>query len=138
MYELKECLSATRTIKDVCEEIEEIRSKAMSPKNQIITGMPRGGFSRKSDDYVVRLERLERICEKMRFKRDDNWNYALKKFRDANIKPEYIQLMMLRFYSGLQWKKCCEIMIESYPDQNWNINKVFRTYRNVLSKTEHS
>lgn len=139
MYELDECLKATRAIKDISEQIEEIRSRATSPKNQVITGMPRGsgGFGSKSDDFVIKLERLERKRRIMECRRDDNWKSALDTFHDMNVKAEHIHLMMFRFYCGLKWGRCRDIMAEEYPDQNWNMNKVFRIYRNVLSKTEH-
>ena len=140
MHELDECLKATRAIKDIDEQIEEIKARAMSPKNQIITGMPRGtnGFGGKSDDYVIKLERLYNRRQKRINARDEHWNTALHIFNDINIREDHIHLLRLRFYCGMQWDKCCILMSERYPERNWNINKIFRVYRNVLSKTDNS
>lgn len=140
MHELDECLSAARAIKDIDEQIQEIKSRAMSPKNQIITGMPRStsGFGGKSDDYVIKLERLNNRRQKRINARDEHWNTALNIFNDINIREDHIHLLWLRFYCGMQWDKCCTLMAEKYPERNWNINKIFRAYRNVLSKTDNS
>lgn len=134
MQKLDECLALTRELKEIDEDILELKTTMVSPKGQIITGMPRGGspVGNKADDYMVRLERLEEKKKRKTGKREKLWNEAVAVFQKNHIKSEYVELMKYRFYSGLQWKVCCDLMCEKYPTQNWNINKTFRAYRQIL------
>ena len=135
MKELDECLAKTRKIKEINEDIAELRDRAFSPKNQIITGMPRGGAGgNQSDSYIVKLERLEDRQERLIHERDSLWDGIYEALTSKNIKAEHITLLRHRFYSGLQWPKCCKLMCEEYPGNKWNMNKVFRVYRQILKK----
>lgn len=138
MYELDRCLELARSINKIDEQIEELECGVKSPKNQVITGMPRGGGGgNQLDMYMIRLERLEKRRDKLRDKQSALWEKACVKFRKGNVDVEHIQLMYYRFELGLKWKKCCDFMALIYPYQNWNINKAFRVYRAVLKKTEN-
>lgn len=135
MYELEECLKVTREIKEVDELIEELQERAMSPKSQKITGMPRGGsIGSQNEDYLVKKERLLKDKDRLMQKRKEIWNKAYSILKAKGVKGEYIYLMQLRFYNGLNWNKCCDVMNKKYPDANWNINKIFRTYRNIAKE----
>lgn len=131
---LDDCLALTRELKELDEKIFELKTTMLSPKGQIITGMPRSGGpnGNKADDYMVRLERLEERKKRAKGKREKVWNEAVAIFQKKHIKGEYVELMKLRFYRGLQWKQCCAPMCEKYPTQSWNINKIFRVYRQIL------
>lgn len=132
---LDECLEKTRDIKDIEEEIEELRERAMSPKNQVITGMPRGSAGgNQSDSYMVKLERKEAKQKRLIRERDELWEEVTKALNAKEVKREHVILLQYRFIKGYPWKKCCSIMCKRYPDDNWNMNKVFRVYRQVLRK----
>lgn len=133
MQKLDDCLSKTRKIKEIEERITELRESVMSPKNQLITGMPRGGAGgNQSESYIVKLERLEDRRKKLIRQRDELWEEIIYTLGEA--KEEYIALLQYRFFKGLQWKKCCTLMCNKYPDSGWNMNKVFRVYRQILRK----
>lgn len=132
---LDTCLSTTRKIKDIEEDILEMRARAMSPKNQVITGMPRGGTAEnQSDSYMVKLERLSAKKRKLEFERDSQWDRIVEALLNKNVKMEHIELLRYRFYSGMQWRKCCALMCRDYEKSGWNMNKVFRIYRQILRK----
>lgn len=137
MKKLDECLSKTRRIKELEEQIEELRVSAMSPRNQIITGMPRGGaVGNQSDSYIIKLEWLEKKHDKLKKENDALWDSIVSRLEYKHIRGEHIELLRHRFYRGLQWRKCCSLMSENYPASNWNMNKVFRVYRQILRKLE--
>ena len=134
MQKLDECLSLTRDIKELDEQILELKTKALSPKGQIITGMPRGGGSNgnPADYYLDRLGIVEARKKRKLAEREAAWQEVVNTCEKANVKKEYIELLQYRFYHGKQWKQCCALMCEKYPDENYNINKVFRVYRKIL------
>lgn len=135
MKTLDDCLEETRKLKEINEQIAELKARTMSPKNQIITGMPRsGGGGNQNESYIVKLERLEARRDKIRARRAALWASIATACNDKKIKPEYISLLRHRFFKGLQWNKCCKLMCEEYPDSSWNMNKVFRVYRQILRK----
>ena len=135
MQKLDECLAKTRRIKELEEEIEEIRERAMSPRNQIITGMPRSsGGQNQSESYIVMIERREAAIDRLTKNRDQLWDETVDFLRGKNVNHVYIMLLRYRFYCGLPWQKCCDLMCEEDPTGKWNINKVFRVYRSILRK----
>lgn len=135
MSKLDECLAKTRKLKEIDEDILDLRSCAASPKNQVITGMPRGGAGgNQHENYICRLERLEARRSKIASDREKAWNEAIRIISVDGIKVEYIELLKHRFYLGYKWEKCCKIMCKLYPESNWNMNKVFRVYRQILRK----
>lgn len=135
MRNLDDCLEKTRKIKEIEEQIEELKSRVMSPKNQVITGMPRGGGGgNQSESYIVKLERLEVRKKKTEEERNELWHKITAALCEKSVKATYIQLLQYRFYYGMQWKKCCKLMCEKYPEGHWNMNKVFRVYRQIIRK----
>lgn len=139
MQELDNCLEYTRDIKAKDEIILEIRYRTLSPKNQIITDMPKGGGGNSNlmDSYLVKIERIERSKDALKEKRKLEWEKAKAKFNDTGItNAETVELMRLRFCCGLSWKKCALKMKELYPESKWNINKCFRVYRDVCTKAK--
>ena len=141
MLELDECLEVARKIKDIEDDILELESRTMSPKNQIITNMPKGGGSQDSgqDRYLIKLEKLQARKNYWCATLNSKWNIAkLALINHANVKDtRTFELLKLRFYYGYPWKKCAARMSEKHSTENWNINKCFRVYRSVLYKNDH-
>lgn len=132
MIELDECLRAKRKIAEIEEKIEALKAVILAPKNQVITGMPRGGNSLDNsiDRYMVRLEVLESQKKRMVDYHLKNWVAFVEKAEQAGISDQEKHLMFLRFGYGYPWSKCLDVMQSLYGD--WNINKVFRVYRRIL------
>lgn len=138
MRELDTCLDIIKEIKEKDETIQELRYRTMSPKSQVITDMPKGGGAHVNalDNYMVKLERTIKAKERLQEKLDYEWAIAKFSLTHYGItKSDTIELLRLRFYRGLPWKKCSMEMQKTYPDSGWNINKCFRVYRAVLHKT---
>lgn len=132
MRELQSCLTLKRKIEDVNGKINALRAVIYSPKNQFITGMPKasGGMDNAIDKYLVKLERLEKRKKDLKGKQINLWKYVRQEATKAELSEQEIKLLYHRFVKGLPWKKVCRALNDAYG--NWNINKVFRTYRNVL------
>ena len=113
MQKLDECLEKTKKLKELEEQITELKDRAMSPKNQVITGMPRGGAGgNQSDSYIVKLERLEARKSKLTRERDELWEEITHSLENKGVKSEHVILLQYRFFKGLQWRKCCTKMCE--------------------------
>lgn len=137
MCELSICLELIKKIKEKNELILEIKYRTLSPKNQIISDMPRGGGMKTNvmDDYLVKVERLQQTKETFQNLLEHEWNNAVKTLEKIGVKDrETVELMKLRFYYGLPWEKCADKMQERYPDGRWNTNKCFRVYRDICDK----
>lgn len=141
MLELDECLKVVRKIKDIEDDILELESRTMSPKNQIITNMPKGGGSQDSgqDRYLIKLEKLQAQKNYWCGILNSKWNIAkLVLINSANVKDvRTFELLKLRFYYGYPWKVCAAKMKKEHPEEKWNINKCFREYRNIMHKLNH-
>ena len=137
MRELDECLELSRLIRDKQERIYELKVRISTPKNQILSDMPRGGGCCGNDieNYIVKLEKLEALVKDIQKKLNGKWRYVNTLMQKRNITDcETIMLLSLRFYKGLSWNKCAELMQNRYPTSKWNLNKCFRAYRKVLYK----
>lgn len=136
MRELEECLRLTRRINEIREQIEELKSFAMNPRNQIISDMPKGGGSTTNavERYIIRREKLEYELEQLIEKRFDLWEKITDTLDEMNQRIETKMMLQLRFCNGYSWKKCVLILENLYPDEKWSTNKCFRIYRSVLHK----
>ena len=131
MRELDVCLDIRRKITEIDEKISVLRAAILSPKNQVITGMPRSGSSdNQIDRYLIRCEKLSQQKEQKLEQLKGAWEVAENKI--PNLTEQEKNLLFLRFVEGCAWKKCAFRMNEKYG--SWNINKVFRTYRRILKK----
>lgn len=130
------CLKLSRKIVDIDEEIIELKTMVMSPKNQAITDMPRGGgVANAIENYLIRLEKLERKKSNAEIERNQLWKEIKEICLASGVcEEETIRLLKERFYCGKSWNKCLNKMIKEYPNSRWNINKCFRVYRAVLCK----
>ena len=128
MRELTECLNTKRKIDKVDDEITELKAKIHSPKNQVITGMPRGGTNENAiERYLIKLEKKEQYKTALLKYQSEQWKNAMQKI--PNIEEQVKHLLYIRFMQGLPWKKCANKMNEQYG--NWNIGKVFRIYGKI-------
>lgn len=128
MEELVKCLEIKKEINKLDGRIEELRSRILSPKNQIITGMPRGGGGDNAiESYLLKLEEREQEKERLLNNQQEQWDIALSKFRYISI--ESIELMYFRFIEGMPWKKCVIEVNKKY--KGMTINKAFRIYGKI-------
>ena len=124
-------------IKRVQEKLDFLQMKIDSPRSSVLSDMPRGGGGAGNplEDYIVKKEEYE---EKLRFleKRVENlWANAYYLMDNAKIDSQVQVMMYLRIAQGLRWEKCAQTLAKKYPYGKWNVNKCFRKYREVLSKT---
>lgn len=129
MRELDECLELKREINKKHNKIVEIEAIITSPKNQIITGMPRSGSNDNAmDRYLIKKEKLQEQKENLQKQLDEKWDYVLSIFAKSDITVETAELLQLRFYKGLPWKICVLRLQKKHPKNGWNKNKAFRLY----------
>lgn len=133
MQMLSECLDLCRYIKEKKEEIEEIEAMLYTPKNQIISDMPKGQSNENvTDKLLAKKERLTAHKTEAEKALQEKWNEAIKVLCQSKVTKQQAQLMYLRFHEGKSWKDCTPIMRRLYGF--WNENKTFREYRSVLGK----
>lgn len=128
MRQLDECMELRERINKVNEQIIELKTKIMSPKNQIISDMPRGGKQSNSiEAYIIKHEKLERKKTVLMNELEEIWQTIdMSHLSDAQCK-----LLHLRYYCGLEWKKCSRIMCEVVSIK-FNENRCYREHRNAL------
>lgn len=133
MQLLDECLELCRDLRSIDERIEEINSTLYTPKNQIITDMPRGRSNENmTDKLLAKKERLTKKKENKEKELQEKWGEVISICLKAKVTVPQIQLIYLRFHEGKPWKQCTKILQSKYGF--WNDNKSFREYRSVLSK----
>jgi DNA-directed RNA polymerase specialized sigma subunit len=126
--ELQECLETKRRINEIDEKINTLKAAIYSPKNQIITGMPRGGNNENViERYLIKLEDLKRKKSSLEKHQSEQWEIILQKL--SNINEQERHLLYMRFMEGLSWNRCVMIMQKKYI--NWNLNKAFRVYGKI-------
>lgn len=100
--------------------------------------MPKGSGYRISatESYIINAEtlqnKLKRLSETLKIK----WLIFLNNYGEETLTVEERNLLKLRFVRGKKWKLCAMQMNILYPNEGWNENKVFRTYRNIIRKIE--
>ena len=137
MKELTECLNIKRKIDEIDEKLYELRAAILSPKNQVITGMPRsgGGVDNNAiEKYIIKAERLEAKREKLKAYQIELWQGIMHKCNKAHIPKKDRSLLYFRFIKGMSWKACTNEMQKRY--KKWNINTTFRRYRKTLYALE--
>lgn len=128
MNELKECLELKRQINRIDEKINELKSAICSPKNQVITGMPRGGNNDNAiDKYLIKLERLKKRRANLQKQQSELWETIKRKAGEITEQEQY--LLYIRCVEGFPWNKCCMLMQKKY--KKWNLNKCFRIYGKI-------
>ena len=135
MQLLNHCLELKGKIDLINDRIADIESKLSSPKNQIISDMPRGGGGGESITDKL-LDRKWALTEKKvmyEAELNSKWIKIHKALNGIGATEEQIVLFQLRFREGLLWKDCQKYMQKHYGD-TWNENKVYRVNRTLLSK----
>lgn len=131
---LEDCLSLNREKQKITDKLNELKTAAYYPRNQNISDEPKCGSEsiNRLDVYVIKQEKLEHEIITLNKQILHSWRIACKILRNAASKEE-IALMRMRFYFGWKWRECSSAMQKKYGKQ-WNINKVFKTYRLILAK----
>ena len=128
--ELKSCLETRRDIKDLDLKIAELRGKLYSPKNQIISGMPKAmGGGNLMDSGLIRLELLTDRRKKLEANLNKQWENIQIRDTVRYLTETQYELIYLRFYEGSSWK---EVMIKL----DMSSNKVFKMFRITKSAIE--
>ena len=137
MQELNECLNLAREIKEKRELLAEMQYRSISPKNQILSGMPRGGGAQLNqiERNLIQSEKLKKAIRALEHERLETWKCATFRLKKAGVtNDEHIKLLEMRFFYGFSWKKCNAIVTNLFPNSKWDINKCFRVYRASLRK----
>lgn len=133
MKELTECLNTRRKINEINDKLYELRASVLSPKSQVITGMPRsggGGDNNAIERYMIRAEKLTEKVERLEAYQAEQWEIVLSRAKEARISVRNIELLYYRYVKGLSWKVCTAKMKKKY--KWWNINTSFRKHRETL------
>ena len=134
MKEFDKCFNTRRKINDIDEDIYELRCAVGSPRNQIITDMPKGsgGTGNALDNAVIKLEKLERKRKLILSRLEEEWVVCESIMKACNISEKHKEVMRLRYFKGLSWSKCLKAIKEEYSEEKWNDNKIYRIHRRVL------
>lgn len=132
---LENCIFLNAEKQKATDKLNELKAAAYYPRNQNISDEPKCGNENinRLDIYVIKQEKLEREIFSLNKQILHNWRIACKILKNAVSSDEEIELMRMRFCFGWKWKKCSMVMQEKHGEQ-WNINKVFKTYRILLAK----
>lgn len=138
MKELEQLLELNRDIDILFDKLAMRRYSVTAPKRQILSDMPKGGGCRVNEieDYIIHSETLRNDIRKLSETLEIKWLIFLNNYAETNLTVEERNLLELRFMHGYKWKVCAKQMDILYPNEGWNENKVFRTYRNIIQKIE--
>lgn len=131
---LNQCLYLNRKKHKMIDELKELKSTAYYPRKQDISDMPKRGGENINhiDAYIIRQEKLEGNIRLINMQISSCWKVVCRKINGIASKEE-TDMLRMRFRLGWQWKKCALEMQKKYGGK-WNINMVFRTYRQLLDK----
>lgn len=134
MKQLDEIIELRRDINSIIERLTELKQMTQ-PKVQTISDMPRGG-ERKNviEEYIIKSERLQNKLNNKKLELDRKWEELKKLCENSKLTEAQLKVITNRFYFAKSWRECVLIMRTAYPDTEWNEQKLFRIYRNVLSK----
>lgn len=127
-----EIASLSKKIKEIQEKMLFLELQATTPKSPTYSDMPKGGGNATNpiEQYAIKKEELQSKIDVLNDKLESLWNEAEKQMQ--GIDEQTKALMLYRFKNGFRWEKCSKEMQRKYPDGNWNLNKCFRKYREVL------
>ena len=133
---LDECLALRRYIKQTDEKIAEIEAVLYSPKNQIISDMPKGGGSSndKVDKLLEKIAKLQRNRERAVRELTNKWLLVIEQLKKCEATESEMQMLKLRFFNALSWKQCARTLDQSIPSEKWDENRCFRCYRKIIKK----
>ena len=139
MRELDKCRELRQKIIETEEMIEDISCSIRYPKVPTMSDLPKGSASSTSpiDRYIMLLEKYQNKKLLLETELSQLWNCIEKQMIACNIDKSDRQLMYFRFNSGYPWKVCTSIMRRKEGKQ-WNENRSFRVYRNVVAMLQKS
>ncbi|MCM1330853.1 MAG: hypothetical protein NC253_15640 [Ruminococcus sp.] len=131
---LNQCVSLNQKKKEIIDKLKELKSAAYYPAKQDISDMPKSGGEgiNRIDAYLIKLEKLECEIKAVNLQISDCWRVIRREIKGIASKEE-TDMLRMRFCLGWQWKKCAAEMQKKYGVQ-WNMNKIFGTYRKLLAK----
>lgn len=134
-----ECYNLKLSVMELDERIEEIQTVLYYPKNQLLSDMPKGGGGTDStvDNLLIKLDNLRREREIKAAAHRVKWAEIVKMLDKCNVTKEEKELFKLRFYFGLMWKACIPIMNQR-TNEEWNENRVYKTYRSICEKCTYN
>lgn len=131
---LTNLLTINKKIGKIDNDIIEIRERITSPKNQIISDMPKGSGATESviDTALAKIERLEKRKSYWHDTLMSEWLECEEVLSKCGLTREHIELMKFRYYHALKWEHCLVMMKKRHTTMIWNKNKVFRMNRQVV------
>lgn len=134
MKQLDEIIELRRDINSIVERLSELKQMTQ-PRVQTISDMPRGGDKKNViEEYIVKSERLQKKLDKKSRELESKWGELKILFCKAKLTDAQQNMIRARFYYAKSWKECTGVMESLYPSAKWSEQKLFRIYRNVLSK----
>lgn len=134
MQELKTMCAIHKQIREVNEDIAEIREQIESPKAQVYSDMPKGsGAGNAIEAAFIKIERLEAKRKFLCARLASEWLICERLFKSCNIPNKQIKLMEYRYLKGLSWNNCVRLMAADYPNDLWNANRAYRTHRHIIA-----
>ena len=126
-YDLREYRYLRKEMAQLQDQIQSIRSLMLAPKNQVITGMPRG--SRKSGDSIGEV--LGRV-EKLERRYTDKYNALLRKCEKIETVIEPLScreraLIRYKYFQGLTWE---QVALE----MNYSVDNIYKMHGKILQK----
>lgn len=135
---LDKCNDLNDRIKKVDENILIIRNVICSPRNQVINGMPRGGGGQSIEDYIIKIEKLEKRKKRLNEEKLRYWNQVVSIMFKNQISKDDMMIFKYRYFLGFKWEQVAENMQKYFTNGNWNENKCYRVHRIVLSKIHNN
>ena len=134
MRELEEILELRSMITEIDEQLEIIKSAAMSPRSQSMSSFSGTSthMANPLENYITRQEEYETKRKRLVSELEDKWNEFDSRMVELQIDKSHRMLMYFRFNRGLSWKESTEKM-KKIEGEIWNENRTFRYYRKVLS-----
>lgn len=128
-YELRKYRFICQEIEQLEEQIKSLRLMILSPKNQIITGMPtgKGGNGDKIGDALCKIERLEA-----------RYNKKIEQLLREREKIECVietldcrerLLIRHKYIDGLTWE-------ETATKLNYSLDNTYKLHRTILHKIQ--
>lgn len=137
MKELEQLLELNRDIDILRDNLSMRRYSVTAPRRNIISDMPKGGRRyNEIEEYITHSETMHNDLKKLAETLKIKWLIFLNNYAEINLTVEERNLLELRFMQGYKWKVCATQMDILYPNEGWNENKVFRTYKNIIRKIE--
>lgn len=117
-------------------KLEYIEIKASSPRSSVFSDTPkgRGNAGNPLEEYMIKQEELTEKKEALEARLQNQWAQAVHQMDGAKIDKQTKVMMYYRFIKRMQWKKCAQALDRRYENCNWNVNKCFRKYREVLCR----